>query len=234
MKTLFKTALAAAIALTALTSAAKVTTADLIKIQQERKYNELWGQRATLYNTLGCDSTSVVMFGNSLTHGGEWAQLTGDSRMLNRGINGDVVQGLKDRIDAVTDGKPAKIFLLIGANDVSHDLTPDSIAGSIAGLCDMIIQRTPGTKLYLQTLLPVNNVDFHRYKTMQGKEQVIRDLNALLAAEAQKRGITLIDLHPAFCNADGNLRADLTNDGLHLLPEGYAVWVQILKPYLAE
>lgn len=210
-----------------------VTTDSLVAIQKQRKYTELWGQRAALYNTLGVDSTNIVMFGNSLTHGGEWAQLLGDNRVVNRGINGDVVQGLIDRVDAVTDGQPAKIFLLIGANDVSHDLTADSIATAIGGLIDVIRARTPQTQLYVQSVLPVNN-SFGRYKAMRGKEQVLRDINTLLQPIATAKGATWIDLHSHFTDKDGNLRADLTNDGLHLLPEGYAIWCEILRSYLAQ
>lgn len=226
--------LSAAVLAIAGTAVGQVTTDSLVHIQQQRKYTELWGQRAALYNMLGVDSTSIVMFGNSLTHGGEWAQLTGNQRVVNRGINGDVVQGLKDRIDAVTDGRPQKIFLLIGANDVSHNLTADSIATSIGELIDLIRRRTPGTRLYVQSLLPINNVDYRRYKAMDGKEQVIRDINTLLQPIAESRGARYIDIHNSLTDANGNLRANLTNDGLHLLPEGYAIWVDILRPYLDE
>ena len=33
---------------------------------------------------------------------------------------------------------------------------------------------------------------------------------------------------------EGNLRKDLTNDGLHLLPEAYEIWIEILRPYINE
>lgn len=202
-------------------------------VEKPAKYNELYYQRASLFDTLGVDSTSVVFFGNSLTHGCEWHELLGMPNALNRGINGDVAQGLKDRLASVVKGRPAKIFLLVGANDVSHNLTADSIAASVSELIDMIRTATPSTKLYVQSMLPVNN-SFGRYKLMIGKEQVIRDVNALLEPIAKAKGATWINLHPAFCDAEGNLRADLTNDGLHLLGPGYLIWRDILRPYLAE
>ena len=54
---------------------------------------ELWGQRASLFEMLGTDSTSIVFLGNSLTHGCEWHELFGNPHIVNRGINGDVVDG---------------------------------------------------------------------------------------------------------------------------------------------
>ena len=198
-----------------------------------KAHNELYYQRASLFNELGVDSTTIVFFGNSLTHGCEWHELLKNPNVVNRGINGDIVEGLMERVDCVTEGSPAKIFLLIGANDVSHDLSADSIATAIEGLVTEIQVKAPATRLYLQSLLPINN-SFGRYRLMQGKEQVIRDINAQLEPMARRHGITFINLNPAFCDEDGNLRADLTNDGLHLLAPGYLIWRDIILPYVNE
>lgn len=214
-------------------ASAEVTTDSLVAIQKKNKYTELWGQRASLYNKLGCDSTSIVMLGNSLTHGAEWAELLGNTKMLNRGINGDIIQGIKERIDAIVDGQPAKIFLMSGTNDVSHNLSADSIATAMGELIDIIRARSPRTRLYVQSLLPCNN-SFGRYKAMTGKEQLIRDVNALLPAIVESKGATWIDLYPLFCDSEGNLDVRLTNDGLHLLPEGYAIWIEAIRPYVNE
>lgn len=194
---------------------------------------ELWGQRASLFEELGVDSTSIVFFGNSLTHGAEWHELFGMPNICNRGINGDTVDGLRERMHAVTDGKPAKIFLLIGVNDISHNLTADSVATAIGELIADIREATPQTRLYVQSLLPINN-SFGRYKAIFGKEQTVRDVNTLLRPIAERNGATWIDIHDLFADADGNLRTDLTNDGLHLLAPGYMIWRAALMPYVEQ
>lgn len=194
---------------------------------------ELWGQRASLFETLGTDSASIVFFGNSLTHGCEWHELFGNPHILNRGINGDTVDGLRERRSAVTDGHPAKIFLLCGVNDISHDLSADSIASALGELIAEIREASPSTRLYVQSLLPINN-SFGRYKAIFGKEQTVRDVNALLPDIVRRACATWIDIHSLFADEDGNLRADLTNDGLHLLAPGYAIWRDALRPYVEE
>ncbi len=195
--------------------------------------SELYGQRATLFEMLGTDSTDIVFLGNSLIHGGNWAELLDNPNVVNRGINGDTADGINDRLECVVSGKPAKIFLICGANDVSHDLDADSIANAVIGLADRITSESPSTKLYVMSLLPINN-SFNRYRRLAGKEQVIRDTNTALAALCAERGITWINLYPSFADTDGNLRADLTNDGLHLLGPGYQIWTEIVKPYVEE
>ena len=197
------------------------------------KFGELYYQRASLFDALGVDSTSIVFLGNSLTHGCEWHELLKMPNVVNRGINGDIAEGIDLRLESVLRGKPAKIFLMCGANDVSHDLTADSIANAVEGLVDRILNESPATRLYLQSMLPINN-SFGRYTKMAGKEQVIRDINTRLEAMAASKGITWINLYPLFCAADGNLRADFTNDGLHLLAPGYMVWRDAILPYVQE
>lgn len=214
-------------------AAAIVLAGATMTMSAQDKYGELYYQRASLFEALGVDSTNIVFLGNSLTHGCEWRELLDRPNVVNRGINGDTAEGIRERLASVTDGKPAKIFLLCGANDVSHDLSADSIATAIEDLVVRIQTASPNTKIYLQSLLPINN-SFGRYRKMAGKEQTIRDINALLEPMAARRGITWINLHPHFCDEDGNLRTDLTNDGLHLLGPGYRIWREIVLPYVDE
>lgn len=195
--------------------------------------SELYYQRASLFEQLPVDSTNIVMLGNSLTHYCEWHELLDNPKVINRGISGDIVEGVDLRLDGVLRGKPAKIFLLIGVNDVSHHLTADSIAAATEALVDRILTESPTTKLYLQSCLPINT-SFNRYVNINGKEQVIRDLNALNKKMAEAKGVTWIDLYPYFCDEDGNLRTDYTNDGLHLLAPGYMVWRERIAPYVNE
>lgn len=198
-----------------------------------KKYTELYYQRASLFDVLPVDTTTIVMMGNSLTHGCEWHELFGMPNVVNRGINGDIVQGIRERINPVLMGRPAKIFLLCGVNDVSHNLTADSIATALDNLIGYIRTQSPETKLYVQALLPINN-SFGRYKAVIGKEQVIRDINALLPAIVEKNGATWLDFHNVFADNEGNLRKELTNDGLHLLGPGYLMWRDLLLPYILE
>lgn len=198
-----------------------------------KKYTELYYQRASLFDVLPVDSNSIVMLGNSLTHGCEWHELFGMPNVLNRGINGDIVQGIRERVEPIVKGHPKKIFLLSGVNDVSHDLTADSIVEALGSLISYIREQTPETKLYVESLLPINN-SFKRYKNVFGKEQVIRDINAKLEDVVKNNGATWINVNPAFCDEEGNLRSDLTNDGLHLLGPGYLMWRDLLLPYILE
>lgn len=197
------------------------------------RFTTFYGQRATLFDMLPMDSQTIVMLGNSITNGCEWAELLGNANVVNRGISGDTVEGIQARLGSIIKAAPAKIFLMIGVNDVSHDLSADSIATSIGELVHRIRTESPATKLYLQSLLPVNQ-SFERFRKLDGKEQVIRDINAKLPAIAEREGATFINLYPLLADERGNLGSEYTNDGLHLLAPAYLVWRDAIMPYINE
>lgn len=87
---------------------------------QEQKHSTFYYQRATLFETLPTSKSDIIFLGNSITNGGEWAELLGNPHAKNRGISGDTTQGVLDRLSTITKGKPSKIFLLIGTNDLSR------------------------------------------------------------------------------------------------------------------
>ena len=177
-------------------------------------------------------STDIVMLGNSITEGGkDWAEKLGKPNVRNRGISGDVAMGIDARLFQITPHQPAKIFLLVGINDVSHNLTVDSIVANIRLLVEHIRVQTPQTKLVMQSILPIREND--RWKTLKGKTDMIPQINARLEALAREKGLTFINLYPHFTEPGTNvMRSELTYDGLHLSKAGYDVWVKLLKSHL--
>ena len=175
-------------------------------------------------------SKDIVMLGNSLTEGGgDWSARLGKKNVRNRGIIGDEVMGIYDRLHQILPGHPAKLFLLIGVNDISHDLAPDSIVDMIRMTVERIRKESPDTKLYLQSLLPFNE-SFGRYKKLTGKTDMVPEINSRLEAFAKEEGIAYINLFPLFTEKGTNvLRSELTGDGLHLNEDGYKIWVKAIK-----
>ncbi len=190
-----------------------------------------YARRATLFEELPIGKKDIVMLGNSLTDGGEFNELLNNRHVKNRGIVGDIVQGLIDRIDPIIKGQPKKLFILTGVNDISHDVSADSIARVMEKLIVMVKQGSPRTKIYLQSLLPFNN-DVREWKLLKGRDHVVVEANALLEQVARRQGVTWINLYPLFVDDQGRLRADLTNDGLHLMGKGYLIWRDAIKPYI--
>lgn len=192
-----------------------------------------YARRATLFDLLPVTHNDIIMLGNSLTDGAEWNELLGNPNVKNRGIIGDIVQGYVERMEPILKGQPRKIFIMGGVNDISHAVSGDSIGRAIEKLVVMIKQRCPSTKIYLQSLLPFNN-EVRMWKNLKDREQVVVDANRAIRAVAQRQGVTFIDLYPLFNDGTGRLKAEYTNDGLHLMGPAYLIWRDAIAPYVND
>lgn len=195
--------------------------------------DEYWDQKTSLFELLPISNNDIVFLGNSITDGGEFHELFGMDNIKNRGIRSDIMTGVEKRLGQVTGGKPEKIFLLIGINDVSHGHTVNVLAQRYERLVKKIREESPETRLYLQSVMPVNN-SFKRYKNLFGKENTIKAFNGRIKEIALENGATYVDLWPFLADKEGNLRRELTNDGLHLNGRGYRVWTEGIRNLVTE
>lgn len=173
-------------------------------------------------------TSDIVFLGNSITANVEWRELLDMPNIKNRGISGDISFGVLERLDEVINGKPAKVFVLIGINDISRNIPDEMIVANYRKIISRIRQGAPETKIYFHTLLPVNN-EFTQFKNHYNKDEHIAFLNSSLQAIAKETNITLIDLHPILMDANGKLDKKYTIDGLHINAEGYKKWAAVLK-----
>jgi lysophospholipase L1-like esterase len=199
---------------------------------QEAKYSTYYYQRASLFEQLQVDNNDIIFLGNSITDGGEWAELFNNPNVKNRGISGDITTGVYDRLDAILKGQPEKIFLLIGINDVARGLSVDSIVDNIALIAETVKRESPATQLFLQSVLPVND-EFPGFKGHTSRYQMVPEINKKLKLLARKKNVTYIDLFSHFVDQSGiKMDKKYTNDGLHLMGEGYMLWRDIIASYL--
>lgn len=199
--------------------------------QRTANQDKYYVRRATHFDDLPVYHRDIIMLGNSLTDGAEWNELLREPNVKNRGIIGDIIQGLYERMEPILKGKPRKIFILSGVNDVSHGVDGDSIGRVMEKLIILIKQRCPRTEIYLQSMLPFNT-DVQMWKLLKDREQVVIDGNKAMEEAAKRQGVTWINLYPLFVDKNGKLREDLTNDGLHLLGPGYLIWRDAIINYV--
>lgn len=170
----------------------------------------------------------IMFLGDSITQGGRWDRLLGDSTVVNRGIGGDITFGLLARLDDVIRREPSKLFLLIGINDIGKDIPEAVIADNVRQIIERVQRESPSTQIYLQSVLPVNPA-YPGFPQHYDKEQRVVRLNKLLRDVAIRTDCRYINLFAVFMDAQERLDASLTADGLHLNEQGYAVWVDHLR-----
>lgn len=176
-------------------------------------------------------SSDIIFLGNSITAGTDWVELLGNPHVRNRGISGDISFGILERLEEVTEGKPAKVFILIGINDISRNIPDSVILSNYRKMVRRIKTGSPQTRIYFQTLMPVNN-EYTQFKNHYNKDEHILAVNQGIKALGTEEKITVIDLHPHFLDKNNKLDKQYTIDGLHLNARGYQHWATLLKPFL--
>jgi lysophospholipase L1-like esterase len=171
---------------------------------------------------------NIVFLGNSITEGGKWKKLSGDSTAVNRGIGGDITFGVLRRLKEIIDAKPSKVFLLIGVNDIGKDIPDAVIADNIRKIVERFNRESPSTSVFVQTILPVNP-SVKNFPQHYDKNEHIKNTNTLIKRSVKSLRSKLIDTNALFSDKRGFLKAELTPDGLHLNSDGYNLWAQHLK-----
>ena len=86
-----------------------------------------WLNRQELFEVLPKDSNSIIFLGNSLTQNFELVELFKNINIKNRGINGDIIVGVLNRLKPIIQTQPKKIFIEIGINDHGAGISKDSV-----------------------------------------------------------------------------------------------------------
>ncbi len=191
-------------------------------------------RRRSNFETLPINSRNIVFLGTSITDGCEWHELFSNGRIVNRGISGDRSGWLLDRLDCIVEGQPKRLFLMIGTNDLAGGITPKEIVENVGKLIERFQQESPRTRIYIESILPVNGADFKAYPKHYAQAKNIVKTNLMLenlAGDSGKR-VSYIDLYSEFIDEAGNLKKELSTDGLHLKGGGYLIWRDAIKRYV--
>ena len=200
---------------------------EVFQTKQNENFGSYYASKTDIFETLPIESTDIVFLGNSITEYCNWSELFGMSNIKNRGIGGDIIKGVINRIDQVVDAQPKKIFLMIGVNDLELGNSVEEILISYEALVQIIVQKSPSTQLYIQSTLPTRGYP-------NRKNSDIIKINAGIEAIATKYNSTYIHLFDLFKAQDGKLKTELTYDGLHINGDGYLIWKDAIIDYVVN
>ncbi len=193
------------------------------------KRPEIYPEMVAMHAKFSQSSRDIVFLGNSITFWANWPELLPKYKdVKNRGIPGDNTFGVLERLDQILKGKPRKIFLLIGINDLAQGIPETVILKNVERICQRVRGLSPHTKLVIQSVLPVNST-FGKLNNHYGAKAKIPILNAALKSLAASNQHDYLDLYAAFVGDQHELPKAYTWDGVHLTAAGYELWVRILE-----
>ena len=182
---------------------------------------------------------NIVFVGDSLTEGFDLKKFFPEYQTLNRGIVSDTIgtlekdRGVINRLDnSVFDCNPECVFILIGVNDIGDLVRNGSPSLDIMEegydkILAEIKKNMPELPVYIQSCLPATG----KYAKLN---PYILDLNERIIKLSKKYDYPYIDIFPLFCDDKGELKEEITRDGIHLKDGGYEIWAGKIKPVMEK
>jgi len=185
----------------------------------------------------GCSKPGGIVFlGDSITDFFRVNEFFHGVYVINRGISGDTTDGILNRLpESVYELSPAKVFLMIGTNDLGDKKPVEYIVKNVGKIIENIRHNCPDTLIFLESVYPISLARDKKIKKFivgkRNNEKICR-LNYRLITLAQEMGINYIDMYSHLIDDSGNIRLEYTVEGLHLTVQGYMVVADVLKPYV--
>lgn len=171
----------------------------------------------------------VVFMGDSITDSWKLAEYFPGRPYINRGISGQTTPQMLIRFRPdVIELKPLVVVILAGTNDLAGNTGPMSmemIQNNLASMTELA--HVHGIRVVLASVMPINDYVVRDGKllirsTARPPEKIVA-LNKWIRDHAAARGLVYLDYFSAMVDEKGFLKADLSHDGLHPTPKGYAV-----------
>jgi lysophospholipase L1-like esterase len=151
-------------------------------------------------------------------------RLARDRFWLNQGLSGDTSAGVLKRISTFVDCRPDTIHVMVGINDLRKGKSDKEILSNLQQIMQKLRQQHPNAQIFVHSILPT------RLAAIPSNR--VRWLNYNIASLTKQESVNYLNLQPAFTDADGTLRRNLTTDGVHLNARGYQVWQAASAPIL--
>ncbi len=171
------------------------------------------------HQVLVIGSSSIVM----------WTTLAADLAplpVLNRGFGGSQIEHVNRWFDKlVAPYQPRAIVFYAGENDIAAGKSVERVAADFDAFMARKTEALGAVPVYFISLKP-SKLRFWQFKQQS-------EVNAAIKARAAQRpDLHYIDIVTPMLQ-DGRPRSLFIDDGLHMNPEGYAIWTQAVKAAVA-
>lgn len=165
--------------------------------------------------------SNFLFLGDSLIADFDWQARMRHFKILNYGVQGETVQGLRNRIPAITEDleTPELILVMIGTNNLI--IEDYSFLSSLRQLTIQLTSRYPTAEVIINSLLPCQLP----WVTMEAIERINQTIDTM----TQQTGSCYLDM---FSKIKPN--SDFFQiDGIHLTPKAYDLWSKSILEFVA-
>ena len=177
----------------------------------------------------------VVFMGDSITEGWHFDGPDGfpGKPYINRGTSGQTSPQMVLRFrQDVIDLHPKVVVILAGTNDIAGNTGPMTLEQTEDNIKSMADLATANhIRVVLCSILPAFDFPWHPGLEPAPK---IDAINAWMKAYAAEKGYVYVDYHAALKDERDGLPANLSGDGVHPKPAGYAVMTPLAEAGIAK
>jgi lysophospholipase L1-like esterase len=152
-----------------------------------------------------------------------------DKNYLNRGFGGsEIVDSTYNFTELVAKHKPRLVVFYAGDNDIAGGKSPEQVHKDFQAFAEKFSSKLPKANLLYISIKP----SIARWPLADK----MREANKQIAVECgEHENFTYLDIWPVMLDKDGQPRKDIfLGDGLHMNDTGYAEWVKLITPLLAN
>jgi lysophospholipase L1-like esterase len=170
----------------------------------------------------------VVFMGDSITDGWKLDQSFPGKPYVNRGISGQTTPQMLVRFrEDVIDLQPKVVVILAGTNDIAGNTGPMTLEETEANIASMADLATAnGIRVVLCSVLPA--FDYSWAPGLEPAPKIVQ-VNEWMKKLASEKGYVYVDYHSAMKDARDGLPPNLSHDGVHPLPAGYAIMAPLAE-----
>lgn len=176
----------------------------------------------------------VVFMGDSITEG--WASATdffSRYHFVGRGISGQTTSQMLVRFrQDVIDLKPAVVVILAGTNDIAGnggETTLDAIENNLQSMAELA--RFNHIRVVLASILPA--IDYPWRRGLEPAPKIVA-VNRWIADYCARMGFVYLDYYSAMADKSGGLPGELSKDGVHPTPAGFAIMAPLAEQAIAQ
>ena len=152
---------------------------------------------------------------------------------MNRGISSDNTRGVLHRIDEASRWNAAKVFILLGINDIGNGIPLAETVSNYRAIITRIRELSPGAGVYVQAVFPVDHKKLaDNARCRRRTSAAIVAMNTELRRLAGETGCEFVDTWRIFADDAGEMDGACTWDGLHLNGVGMRRWCEFLEGYM--
>jgi lysophospholipase L1-like esterase len=165
--------------------------------------------------------SNFLFLGDSLIADFDWQARMHHFQIMNYGIPGETVQGLRNRIASISSEiePPELILVMIGTNNLI--IEDYSFLESLRQITIQLTSLYPTAEVIINSLLPC--------QLPWVKMEVLQRVNQAVEAMTQQTGSCYLDMFGKFKPTPEFFQ----EDGIHLTPKSYDLWSKCILEFVS-